>query len=212
MDKEFWKEELSEMNEHIMNDCTVTIDYRKGLIAHDEWIDFVKENLKYDELKAVGKVAELTIDESWANILRETEDNDGRNVKDFWNKLVVAAYQANHGLLVLNISNIEVFKHCWHLKQLAKQENDMKYWGEKPFDFYSKQELLDWREEMIRETGKELYAEQLMELIDGFKFDGYVLLNIGELNWEDVSDYANEHNPGEFDAMKGFYTRVRIEE
>jgi len=137
-------------------------------------LGFVKASLKYDELKAAGKVRELTIDESWTPLFDAVAGNPLRN------RLVSAAYDTNHGLLVLNVTNIKLFTQCWLLKQLAKQE--MKI--ECPL------------------LGKD------SDIPSDFKFDGYVLINVAGIKWDDVADYAREENAGQYEAMMQFYRRI----
>ena len=94
---------------------------RKGVIVTDDGIhldsNFAKEHLKYDELKESGKVNEITIDSSWPL------NNEGEGeVHALWERLVDEAGKVKQGLLVINVCDINLFKHCWELKQLAKQE------------------------------------------------------------------------------------------
>ena len=90
---------------------------RKGIIITDDGIhldsNFAKEHLKYDELEQSGKVNEITIDSSWP-----LNELDGA----LWKRLVAEAGKVKQGLLVINVCDINLFKHCWDLKQLAKQE------------------------------------------------------------------------------------------
>lgn len=94
---------------------------RKGVIVTDDGIhldsNFAKEHLKYDELKESGKVNEITIDSSWP-LNNEVESE----VHALWERLVDEAGKVKQGLLVINMRDINLFKHCWDLKQLAKQE------------------------------------------------------------------------------------------
>ena len=94
---------------------------RKGIIVTDDGIhldsNFAKEHLKYDVLKLNGKVNEITIDSSWP--LNNEVDGDESAL---WKRLVAEADKVKQGLLVINICDINMFKHCWDLKQLAKQE------------------------------------------------------------------------------------------
>jgi hypothetical protein len=89
---------------------------RKGVIVTDDGIHldstFAKEHLKYDVLKKTGKVNEITIDNSWP-----LGDKPA-----LWSKLVAEAEKVKQGLLVINICDINLFKHCYVLKQLVKQE------------------------------------------------------------------------------------------
>lgn len=107
--KIYWKERLKKIHDHIMMGCPVDEcdrPWTKGLIIegddNGQKLTFVKESLNYEALKSAGKVQELAIDELWTP--------------------VAAVYHDNHGLLVLNVSNIKLFGLCWHLNQLAKQE------------------------------------------------------------------------------------------
>jgi len=192
--KEFWKEDFSEMYDHIIHDCASDMyqwrQYRKGrIIANDEsneMLDFVKEHLRYDELKKAGKICELTIDESWNSFIKKGCNNG--NARKCRNKLVAAAYKANHGLLVIDVSNIRIFSLCWHLKQLAKQEEPLEAWYPYDNDFDS----LD-----IEDPYK-------------FMFDGYVLIVIKGIEWNSVIDYACEHQETQFQAMMDFYRRIRF--
>lgn len=94
---------------------------RKGVIVTDDGIhldsNFAKEHLKYDELKESGKVNEITIDSSWP-LNNEVEGE----VHALWERLVDEAGKVKQGLLVINVRDINLFKHCWDLKQLVKQE------------------------------------------------------------------------------------------
>ena len=90
---------------------------RKGVIVTDDGIhldsNFAKEHLKYDELKENGKVNEITIDSSWP-----LNEYGGA----LWTRFVAEAGKVKQGLLVINVRDINLFKHCWDLKQLVKQE------------------------------------------------------------------------------------------
>ena len=94
---------------------------RKGIIVTDDGIhlnsDFSKEHLKYDELEQNGKVNEITIDSSWPL----NNEVDGAETA-LWKKLKIEAGKVKQGLLVINVCDINMFKHCWELKQLVKQE------------------------------------------------------------------------------------------
>jgi hypothetical protein len=63
-------------------------------------------------LKKTGKVNEITIDNSWP-----LGDKPA-----LWSKLVAEAEKVKQGLLVINICDINLFKHYYVLKQLVKQE------------------------------------------------------------------------------------------
>ena len=90
---------------------------RKGVIVTDDGIhldsNFAKEHLKYDELEQNGKVNEITIDGSWP-----LNEYGGA----LWTRFVAEAGKVKQGLLVINVRDINLFKHCWDLKQLVKQE------------------------------------------------------------------------------------------
>lgn len=94
---------------------------RKGIIVTDDGIhldsNFAKEHLKYDELKRNGKVNEITIDSTWPL----NNEVDGEEYA-LWKRLKVEAGKVKQGLLVINVCDINMFKHCWELKQLVKQE------------------------------------------------------------------------------------------
>ena len=94
---------------------------RKGIIVTDDGIhldsNFAKEHLKYDELKQKGKINEITIDNTWPL----NNELDGEEYA-LWKRLVAEAGKVKQGLLVINVHNINIFKHCWDLKQLVKQE------------------------------------------------------------------------------------------
>jgi len=126
MKKELLKETMEAVYDHIMHDCTSESGPWRGEIANNngwllvddeagEVLSSVKEYLKYNELKALGKICELTVDNSWPL----------GNLDDCWRKFehtLIATSGAKHGLLVVNINDIRVFAFCWCLKQLAKQE------------------------------------------------------------------------------------------
>lgn len=94
---------------------------RRGGIVTDDGIhldsNFAKEHLKYDELTRNGKVNEITIDSSWPL----NNEPDGEEYA-LWKRLKAEAGKVENGLLVVNICDINIFKHCWDLKQLVKQE------------------------------------------------------------------------------------------
>ena len=124
--KEAYKAEVSydlaEMHDIIMGITPWSqAGIRKGIIVTDDGIhldsNFAKEHLKYDELKRNGKVNEITIDNSWPL----NNEIDGEEYA-LWKWLVAEAGKVKKGLLVINVHNINIFKHCWELKQLVKQE------------------------------------------------------------------------------------------
>jgi hypothetical protein len=204
MDKEYYEGIFATVSNHILNpdvmddgDKLYYQGLRKGYIVVDDEsgkvLKFVKKSLRYEELISAGKVYEILVNDTWTEALQEKEQMSGREA---WNQLIAAAYRANHGLLVIHITNIEIFGHCWKLKQLAKQENEMVAWSPES-----------------RSGITPLDCEFINQLIpERFPFDGNVLLVIDGLGWNRVKEYAKEHNAGEFDAMMQFYERVRIEE
>lgn len=114
--------ELARMHDIIMGNTPWNqAGSRKGVIVTDDGIhldsNFAKECLKFDELKENGKVNEITIDSSWPL----NNEVDGEEPV-LWKRLKVEAGKVKQGLLVINVCNINLFKHCWDLKQLAKQE------------------------------------------------------------------------------------------
>lgn len=120
--KEAYKAEvscdLSRMHDIIMGNTPWNqAGSRKGIIVTDDGIhlnsNFAKEHLKYDELEQNGKVNEITIDGSWP-----LNEYDGA----LWTRFVAEAGKVKQGLLVINVCDINLFKHCWDLKQLVKQE------------------------------------------------------------------------------------------
>ena len=190
--------QLSEASEYMTHNLS---HYRKGIIVVDdksgEKLQFVKDNIDYAFLKKEGKVSEITIDGTWAQAMRKD------NGRECWNRLLAAAYKADHarGLLVINISNIEIFKHCWKLKQLVKQERELIAWQPQT-------------EEDIAPVDREIFSGiDSSRIPDKFMFNGYVLFVINEnISWEDILKYAAEYNKGEFDAMMGFCHLVKVEE
>ena len=203
-DKEYYESIFSTVASHILNpdgmedgDKLYYQGLRKGCIVADDdsgkVLKFVKKGLRYEELVSAGKVYEILINDTWADALQKKGQMSGRGA---WNELIAAAYRANHGLLVIHITNIEIFGHCWKLKQLAKQENEMVAWSPES-----------------RSDITSLDCEFINEIIpERFPFDGNVLLVIEGIGWVRVKEYAVEHNKGEFDAMMQFYSRVRMED
>ena len=100
--------------EHIKHDCDPK--GKRGLIVADdkngELLASVKEALKYEELVAAEKVNEIIVDKHWPL----------NNFDKCWQMLLAEARRINHGLLVVNVNDIKIFKHSWCIKQLAKQE------------------------------------------------------------------------------------------
>lgn len=225
--QDFFKDYLADISEHISKDCAGESELvcRKGIIVEKENLDFVKDSLDFPKLLAAHKVFELEIDDSWTAWLTASESND--NATEFWNRLVKAAYRVRDGLLVLNVSNMKAFEHCWHLKQLAKQESLLNGWcnvselldAENGFlnfhelerraelmryDAKTEDEIDDFANSTIKEAvSKGLYPSKV-------DFKGYVLIVLDGLEWTDVVEYAKEHNSGEYNAMMQFYIHVEI--
>ena len=118
--EKFWTNLCESVYEHIMHDCDPK-DYENGwgprglIVADDETGELlasVKEALKYEELVASEKVNEIIVDEQWPL----------NSFDKCWQKLLAEARRINHGLLVVNVNDIRIFKHSWCIKQLAKQE------------------------------------------------------------------------------------------
>lgn len=157
----FWRCRLSDIYTHIKSGMAETENphCRKGIIVEkdadtESRLDFVKDYLNVSELEKAGKVSELTIDASWtAGIVPSSRNETSR---DCWNKIIAAAYKANDGLLILNVSNMKLFEHCWwHIKQLAKQEAGLVAWP--PFDksiFFDIDEFVGEVERLMK-TGRD---------------------------------------------------------
>ena len=109
---------MNRMYEHIKHDCDPEYNglSPRGLIVVDdetgELLASVKEALKYKELVEAEKVNEIIVDEHWPL----------NNFDKCWQMLLAEARRINHGLLVVNVNDIRIFKHSWCIKQLAKQE------------------------------------------------------------------------------------------
>ena len=176
--------------------------FHKGFIVVDDEtgskLQFVKKNIQYEYLEREDKVSEIFIDNTWSPLLKKGVDQFGG--RECWNRLLAAAYEADHarGLLVINISNIEIFGHCWKLKQLAKQETELEAWEPTT------------REEIVPVDHK--FFGGRSEIPEKFMFNGYVLLVIDKsISWEDIKNYSVEHNNGDFNAMMQFYRRIEEE-
>ena len=219
----YYEEKFQWISEHIQLNCDPNNkDYagiNKGHIIVDDEngvkLALVKNWLNYGNLSTLGKIHEITIDKSWDSFFRRNERPDRVLFLECWNKLVTAAYKANHGLLVINISNIKIFKHCWDLKQLAKQESKMHLHPKYNYDFdnYTQDDIQNFRNDTEEDYGGRMTPEQLIELIEGFMFDGYVLLVLDGIKWDEVKEYVKKHlESAEFDDMMQFYRRIRFEE
>lgn len=194
MDTEFVQEELNDIREHIELDCVPDDDYnwiKKGIIIEDDkahkMSDFVKKHIGYYDLKNKRKVTEISIDESWDPLMGASTDDPDGDGRELWNRLVRVAHAANHGLLVINISNIKVFGHCWKLKQLAKQE--------------AKRPLELWPGPKDKFEGSSTR----------FNFNGYVLIVLQGITFSAAAKYAaQENNLSEYNAMMAYYTRYSL--
>lgn len=117
---DFGTDALEAVCEHIKHNCD-TDHYcwwsiRGFIVADDETgelLTSVKEVLKYEELVAAEKVNEIIVDEHWP--LNSSDK--------CWQKLLAEARRINHGLLVINVNDIRIFKHIQRIKWLAKQED-----------------------------------------------------------------------------------------
>ena len=222
----FWRCRLSDIYTHIKSGMAETENphCRKGIIVEkdadtESRLDFVKDYLNVSELEKAGKVSELTIDASWtAGIVPSSRNEPSR---DCWNKIIAAAYKANDGLLILNVSNMKLFEHCWwHIKQLAKQEAGLVAWP--PFDksiFFDIDEFVGEVERLMK-TGRDkseinaFVKDKISEAkrqglvpSDKFHFNGYVLIVLDGLDWQSVREIS-ERDRGQFDAAMQFYYRV----
>lgn len=222
----YWRRTLSEIHNHIKSGMVEAENpYRKkGIIVEkdadaESRLDFVKDYLNVSELEKAGKVSELTIDASWtADIVPSSRNETSR---DCWNKIIAAAYKAKDGLLILNVSNIKLFEHCWyHIGQLAKQEADLVAWH--PLDksiFFDIDEFAG-KVERLKNTGRDeseinaFVKDKISEakrqgLVPSgkFHFNGYVLIVLDGLDWQSVREIS-ERNRGQFDAAMEFYKRV----
>lgn len=190
--EELLQEELDDIRQDIALDCVKNIKYnwlQKGIIIEDndehKIINLAKVYVGYDELKSRGKVKEITIDESCDSLMQATEDDP--DCSKLWNMLVYAAHAANYGLLVINISNIKVFGHCWKLKQLAKQEAPLQLLSGPEDTFYG----YDTR----------------------FNFHGYVLIVLRGITFAEAAEYAErEINLSMYRAMMQYYSRYHIKD
>lgn len=105
----------------------------KGIIVEkgkgtESRLDFVMNYLKVSELMEEGKVSELAITDDWDEDILPSANNE--NSKECWNTIINRAFEAKDGLLILHVSNMKLFEHCWwHIKQLAKQESDLVAWN-----------------------------------------------------------------------------------
>ena len=120
---EYWTDALEAVCEHIKHNCDP--DHycwwpKRGLIVADdetgELLASVKEALKYEELVAAEKVNEIIVDEHWP--LNSSDK--------CWQKLLAEARRINHGLLVINVNDIRIFKHIQRIKWLIKNQEDPK--------------------------------------------------------------------------------------
>lgn len=220
----YWRRTLSKIHNHIKSGMVEAENpyHKKGIIVEkdadtESKLDFVKDYLNVSELEKAGKISELTIDASWtADIVPSSRNESSR---ECWNKIIAAAYKAEEGLLILNVSNIKLFEHCWwHIKLLAKQEADLVAWP--PFDksiffdiegFAKKLKHLkqiDYDKFEINALAKdEIFKAKKQGLIPSiFHFNGYVLIVLDGLDWQSVREVSERR--GQFDAAMQFYNRV----
>ncbi len=200
--KEYLEREFARISERILADCAENKREKGWIIADDnsgELTGCVKRGLRYKELKNAGKVYEIDIDDTWTPSLRKKGENPGR---ECWNKLVAGAYKANHGLLVLNITNIEIFAHCRKLKQLVYPKENHH---QRPLIALAPESKQD-----ITPIDREFFIDKTIPT--EFVFDGYVLMIINGISWEDVREYAFGKNGGEFVSMMAFYRELQIKD
>ena len=223
---QLWKDQLSEISKKIQGQQAEGWMTRGIIVTDNEALDFVKKELDYDTLKQLHNVRELDIDASWSQCMTITPED---NATGFRNKMVKTLNSCRDGLLVLNVTNIELFKLCWHLVQLVKneQENELYAWcSDELFDlengFLNIPELKAQVKRMREGEGKT--DDEIREYFDAMresaatqhlkpsrvKFTGYVLINASALNWDDVCDYARDNNKGYFQAMLQAYSRVML--
>lgn len=228
LNKDMWIDILNEISCYVLSgeDADPVVNYKKGIIVADDpdgtILDFVKKELKYDELKSSHRVKELTIDESWSEYMLNKEH---AFAKELWNRFVKETNSVRNGLLVLNISNIELFNHCWHIKQLVKQESELvavcddeifdmengflniPKMQEKTkfmkYDGMSEEEIMTYVDETLKEAASLKLKPSCVD------FKGYVLLNIQGISWDEVKNFATEHDSGEFEALMTFCRRIK---
>lgn len=131
----FWRDRLSRIYAHINSGMAKEENpfCRKGIIVEktagmESRFDFVLDYLKVSELMEEGKVSELAITDDWDEDILPSANNE--NSRECWNTIINRAFEAKDGLLILYVSNMKLFEHCWwHIKQLAKQENDLVAWN-----------------------------------------------------------------------------------
>ncbi|MCQ2115975.1 MAG: hypothetical protein MJZ07_07210 [Bacteroidales bacterium] len=194
---------------------------RKGFIVEkvagtESRLDFVKDYLKVAKLQKSGKVSELTVDDSWTPSIVNSDS------KLCVNRIILSAFKARNGLLVLNVSNIKFFEYCWfHIKELAKQQRELVACG--PFDensgFFDVDETLEEIEHlaMIGCSEREIdeFADESVSkaqkkglIPSRFEFKGYVLLVLDGLDWKTVCEHSNRFQPDWFDAAMTFYSMI----
>lgn len=226
----FWVNYLNEVSQDIMSGTVLDSgNSKKGIIVTDDsegnLLKYVKQNLDYDKLEKSQNVKELVIDGSWTQYMTNNGNHDAR---ELWNRLVKTTNRVRNGLLVLNIYSPEIFKHCWQIKQLAKQEGKLKAWcDDELFDmvngFLNIDKLQDLTQQMKNEgkskdeilayVDKTLKEAALRKLApSSVEFKGYVLLIVSGVSWDEVQDLARVHNSDEFDAMMEFCNLIKVAE
>ena len=188
MNKEYYGTVFSIISDHILTNRQKEIDDKN-------YKDYDYHGLRRGWIIADDESGEVfTIDQTWDHDLRKKDGIPGREA---WNELVAAAYKANHGLLVITISNIKIFGQCWKLKHLIKHyEDDLAL---EPTEPVSRVAPID------------------LEFINGnvpleVMFDGNVLLIVKDLSWEEVIKYAKQHDEHQFQDMFQFYRLIKWDE
>ena len=221
---QLWQDQLSEISKKIQGQKAEEWMTRGIIVTDNEDLDFVKKELDYDTLKQLHKVCELDIDASWSQCMRIMPKD---NATGFWNTIVKKLDSYRDGLLVLNVSNIELFKLCWYLVQLAESERVSELYA------WCSNELFDHEngflniDELKAQTKRMRYAgktdDEIKVYVDAtlksaanqhlkpslVKFSGYVLINASALSWNEVCDYALSNNKGYFRAFMHVYDRVK---
>ncbi len=159
----------------------------------------------------VDRISVLDIDASWTHLSKTS----------VWNRLVEAAYRANDGLLVLNISSITIFKYVREIKQLVKQENPLVFWHRQDdptvldiqelnnkakrmrYAAHSEDEVRAWLESRLNA------ARRANMMPSEFDFRGYVIFLISGISPSRIREYVAERNQGgEWSAFNQFLYRL----
>lgn len=223
----YWRNRLDDIYAHIRSGMAEEENpfCRKGIIVEkgkgtESRLDFVLDYLKVSKLMEEGKVSELVITDDWDEDILPSANNE--NSRECWNTIINRAFEAKDGLLILHVSNMKLFEHCWwHIKQLAKQEDELVAWGDLEessvfFDIDSALDEIDHlarigcSEQEIDEFADESVAKARRKglIPSRFEFNGYVLLVLDGLDWESVRKQSMRNQPGEFDAAMQFYSRI----